>query len=454
LTTILLLESDPAAAAALTAKLGGLGHTVILASTGEQAVALAGSGQAFDLALVPLDAAPPLDGPQAARDMLRVAGRDVPVVFFASGLDPEVLARARSMPRYGLVLRRADPLAWQSAIEVVLDLFAERQRLLGQVTRGQERAGGPSGEGESEGRLHQILSALREAVWLRDVQTRQVLYVSPAFEEICGLPREAFYQDPNAFINLIHPDDRPWIMKGSVYRSDVHRIIRPDGGVRWVWGRTFPVRNAAGEVYRTAAIVEDITQRRQTEDELKAANERLLAQVEEIQRLQADLRDQAIRDPLTGLYNRRYLSDTLDRELARAAREHYPVSLAIIDCDGFKQVNDTHGHLAGDLVLKQLGRLLGRQTRASDLVCRVGGDEFLWVFPNLAASVAAERAEQCRRAFEESAVPFGPAAVRATVSIGIATFPDCGATSRELLMAADRALYLAKSQGRNRVVNC
>jgi len=453
LTTILLLESDPAAAAALTAVLEGLGHPVILASTGEQAVALAGSGQAFDLVLVPLDSAPSHDGPQAVRNVLRVARRDVPVIGVASRLEPEVWARARGVPRYGLVLRGADPLAWQSAIEVALDLFAERQRLLGQVTRGPERAGGPE-DGESEGRLHQILSALREAVWLRDVQTRQVLYVSPAFEEICGLPREAFYHDPNAFINLIHPDDRLWIMKGSVYRSDIHRIVRPDGGVRWVWGRTFPVRNEAGEVYRTAAIVEDITQRRQTEDKLKAANERLLAQVEEIQRLQADLRDQAIRDPLTGLYNRRYLSETLDRELARAAREHYSVSLAIIDCDGFKQVNDTHGHLAGDLVLKQLGVLLSRQTRASDLVCRVGGDEFLWVFPNLAASVAAERADQCRRAFEESAVHFGPAAVRATISIGIATFPDCGATSHELLMAADRALYLAKSQGRNRVVTC
>ena len=175
----------------------------------------------------------------------------------------------------------------------------------------------------------------------------------------------------------------------------------------------------------------------------------------EIQVLQSNLRDQVIRDPLTGLYNRRYLSETLDRELDRARREGYPVSLVMIDIDAFKQVNDTYGHYAGDLVLKQLALHLTQHTRPSDLVCRLGGDEFLLVFPNLPAKVAFERAEQCRSVFEATVCAmFDQAEIRATLSIGIATFPDHGANSQEVLTAADRALYEAKAKGRNRVICC
>ncbi len=135
---------------------------------------------------------------------------------------------------------------------------------------------------ESERRLQQIASALREIIWLRDVKTRQVLYVNPAFEQLCGVPCEEFYKNPDAFGNLIHPDDLQRIMKkGSLYRSDIHRIVRPDGGIRWVWGRTFPVKNEAGEVYRTAAIVEDITERRQAEERIRQLNAELEQRVAE-----------------------------------------------------------------------------------------------------------------------------------------------------------------------------
>jgi len=219
-----------------------------------------------------------------------------------------------------------------------------------------------------------------------------------------------------------------------------------------VWGRTFPVKNEAGEIYRTAAITEDITERKHTEEELKLANERLEAQMDEIQILQSSLRDQVIRDPLTGLYNRRYLNETLDRELARALRESYPVSLVMIDIDHFKQVNDTYGHYAGDLVLKNLAQQLARQTRSSDLVCRLGGDEFLLIFPNVAARIAIERAEQYRESFQGTATVFDQVEIRATMSLGIAIFPDHGATSQEVLTAADRALYKAKANGRNCVI--
>ena len=125
----------------------------------------------------------------------------------------------------------------------------------------------------------------------------------------------------------------------------------------------------------------------------------------------------------------------------------------MIDIDYFKGVNDTHGHYAGDLVLKNLAQLLTKQTRASDLVCRLGGDEFLLVFPNVIARIAFERAEQYRQSFQETATVFDQIEIRATMSLGIAIFPDHGATSQEVLTAADRALYRAKAKGRNCVVS-
>jgi two-component system cell cycle response regulator len=279
-----------------------------------------------------------------------------------------------------------------------------------------------------------------------------VLYVNPAFETLTGIPREEFYQNPDAFINAIHPEDRKKIKGGVLRRSDIHRIIRRDGGIRWVWGRTFPVTNEQGKVYRTAAIVEDITERKHAEEELKLANQRLEAQMDEIQVLQSSLRDQVIRDPLTGLYNRRYLAETLDRELARAYREDYPVGLVMIDIDEFKQINDTYGHIAGDHVLENLALLLTRETRSSDLICRLGGDEFLLVLLNATVENAAARAEVYRQSFEESITSYEGAEIRATLSLGIAMFPIHGETSQGVLAASDRALYEAKENGRNRVV--
>ncbi len=304
---------------------------------------------------------------------------------------------------------------------------------------------------ESEERLHQIASALREVIWLRDAKTRQLLYVNPAFEELTGLSRDEFYRDPDIFINSIPAEDKGKIVKGNVFRSDIHRITRKDGVIRWVWGRTFPVRNEAGDIYRVAAIVEDITERKQTEEELKRAYERLEAQMDEIQLLQSSLHDQAIRDPLTGLFNRRYLNEALERELARAGRETYPVSLVMIDIDHFKQVNDSYGHPAGDLVLKNLASQLSGQTRASDLVCRFGGDEFLLVMPNVSIEIALKRAEIIRETFRASTAILEQVEIRATISLGVASFPAQGATPQEVLTAADQALYIAKGGGRDRV---
>ncbi|WP_168798751.1 sensor domain-containing diguanylate cyclase [Herbaspirillum sp. ST 5-3] len=188
-----------------------------------------------------------------------------------------------------------------------------------------------------------------------------------------------------------------------------------------------------------------------TREQLRASQQELLRQLAANTSLQEQLRDQANHDPLTGLYNRRYLDDNLARELIRCKREQQPLSLVLIDIDHFKQINDAYGHLAGDQVLKHLAAMLGAEVRGSDIACRYGGEEFLLMLPGLPQDVAHVRAEEWRSAFAASPITLGDGPVTVTWSAGIATFPANGATAEELFRAADNALYQAKRQGRNRV---
>jgi diguanylate cyclase (GGDEF)-like protein len=190
---------------------------------------------------------------------------------------------------------------------------------------------------------------------------------------------------------------------------------------------------------------------RHGEQALQAANDALQRQIDEIRLLQARLSEQANRDPLTGLYNRRYLDSTLERELARCQREGQPLSLMLIDIDHFKRINDTWGHPAGDEVLRQLADLLAAHARLGDVACRYGGEEFLLVLPGMPLSVAQERAERWRQDFAAVTILFGELSIRATLSVGIAGYPGGGTSAPALIRAADQALYRAKSEGRNRV---
>lgn len=187
------------------------------------------------------------------------------------------------------------------------------------------------------------------------------------------------------------------------------------------------------------------------ERELMEANDALHRNLREIDELQEQLREQANRDPLTGLYNRRYLDSTLERELARCKRDGNPLALILIDIDHFKQVNDTYGHQAGDEILLRLAALLAGMARAGDVACRYGGEEFLLLMPTMPMASARERAEALRIAFEALEVPFGAFKLKATVSIGIAAYPGQGISADELIRSADTALYRAKNLGRNRV---
>lgn len=169
-------------------------------------------------------------------------------------------------------------------------------------------------------------------------------------------------------------------------------------------------------------------------------------------RLKQTLRQQAIHDTLTGLYNRLYLEETFDRELYRQERSNQPLSVLIIDLDHLKSVNDFYGHAAGDAVLRELGNLIKKNIRASDMPCRFGGDEFVLVMPDTKIDTAVRRAERIADVFRQLSIPFGTQTLgEFTLSIGIACAPLHGHTSSDLLEAADKALYEAKRAGRDRV---
>ncbi|NJL33780.1 MAG: diguanylate cyclase [Chloroflexaceae bacterium] len=168
--------------------------------------------------------------------------------------------------------------------------------------------------------------------------------------------------------------------------------------------------------------------------------------------LREQLKQQAIRDALTGLYNRRYLDETLPRELQRAARHNQSVTVMMIDVDHFKYFNDTYGHDMGDALLRTVGAFLETHTRSDDIVCRYGGEEFMLVLPGAAMEPAHLRAEELRVGLQSMNIEHkGHLLDAMTVSIGVATFPDHGTFADALIKSADEALYRAKHSGRNRV---
>jgi diguanylate cyclase (GGDEF)-like protein len=213
--------------------------------------------------------------------------------------------------------------------------------------------------------------------------------------------------------------------------------------------RAVPLLESGRRRHGLLLVLRDISTHRLAEEALLDANARLHAHVAEIEALQIKLRDQAIRDSLTGLFNRRYLEETLQREFARAARAGRPLGIVMIDIDHFKELNDAHGHRAGDAALQALGALLAANTRGGDVACRYGGEEFVLALPGATLEVARERAERLRRAVEALRVEHEGRILSMTISAGIAAYPAHGERVDQVLDNADRALYEAKNSGRN-----
>lgn len=198
-------------------------------------------------------------------------------------------------------------------------------------------------------------------------------------------------------------------------------------------------------------VLRDITKQHQNQLIVQQANKELSLKLEQIQTLQAQLEEQAIRDGLTGLFNRRYFEETILAERAKAERAKTPLSIVLMDIDHFKRVNDTYGHPAGDQALRVFAELIHNHTRTSDIACRYGGEEFILAMPDMPLSDAYQRAENLRQALKETTIKCDDISFQVTVSMGIGAYPNFAGDQQTLLKRIDQALYVAKAKGRDRL---
>jgi len=292
-----------------------------------------------------------------------------------------------------------------------------------------------------------IASSLN-AIVLADLKGK-LSYVNQAFltmwgyqepDEVLGKPVKSFwFSEEDALRGMsILQNTGNWICELTAQRKD---------------GSQFEAQLAAnmvtgenGKPICMFASFIDITERKRAETRLQDVNILLVEYLEAIDILQKELREQAIRDYLTGLFNRRYLEATLEREISRSGREERQLSVVFMDVDNFKSINDAFGHDAGDIVLKELSVLLTSKSRSSDVACRQGGDEFVVVLPGASNADAIKRAEEWRRAFAAKTFVFQGNSYSTTLSLGVATYPDNAGSANGVLQAADEALYRSKQQ--------
>jgi diguanylate cyclase (GGDEF)-like protein/PAS domain S-box-containing protein len=281
-------------------------------------------------------------------------------------------------------------------------------------------------------------------------------YVNPRFTQVTGYRfDEAIGQNPRILkTDQTTPGTHRQLWKaltaGQEWRGEFVNH-KKDGSLYYESAIISPITDLNGVVTHYLAVKEDITERKRAEDALQKANENLRIHVNEIEKLHAELREQALRDPLTGLYNRRYLSETLAREIVRVTREKIALSVVISDIDHFKAINDTYGHQVGDKFLIEIANLMRNHARGSDIVCRYGGEEFLLVLPGTSLDSAAKRAEEIREKCAELNLQHEGKALRVTMSFGVATYPMHGKEAEKIIIKADQALYQSKNAGRNRV---
>ena len=294
----------------------------------------------------------------------------------------------------------------------------------------------------SELRYRRLFEAAQDGILILDAETGAIADVNPYLMEKLGYSREEFVEkklwEVGAFKDIEASQEAFLALQKEKY------IRYNDLPLRAKSGKLIQVEfvsnvYSVGEEKVIQCNIRDITERKHAEDALRKS--------------EASLREQSVRDHLTGLFNRRYMEETLKRELLRAARKKLSLGIIMLDVDDFKRFNDTYGHAAGDAVLRELGNLLLGHVRGEDIACRYGGDEFIIVLPDTGQDVTYERAELICEYTSQLHLRYERQTLEAiSLSLGEAVFPQDGTTSTAILRAVDTALYRAKHAGSGQVV--
>jgi diguanylate cyclase (GGDEF)-like protein/PAS domain S-box-containing protein len=295
---------------------------------------------------------------------------------------------------------------------------------------------------------HTVLEHIPEMVFVIDAHDR-VLDANSAAQETLGKSLDEIFGED--VLEVFH--DWPQLINRFLSSHVAHEEIQiPGDPPRTLEITVSALYNRFKQLNGRIIVAHDITNRKWLENDLLYANQTLEEQLEDIKHLREELEEQAIRDPLTNVYNRRFLLDAMDRELAQAARNENPAAIVILDIDFFKQFNDTYGHRCGDFVLQYIANFLNERIRRGDVLCRYGGEEFVIFMPNAPLGVAYERAETLRNEIANAFIEYEGLHLKTSFSAGVAGFPMHGDTSDSILNTADKALYQAKNSGRNRVI--
>jgi diguanylate cyclase (GGDEF)-like protein/PAS domain S-box-containing protein len=314
----------------------------------------------------------------------------------------------------------------------------------------------------TEARLLSMVNASGDSFWETDA-ARRFVHISDNMCRMMGYPREELHG--RSVLEFMTPEYTAEVIMHSKARGEegnplAHtgpirhegEFFRKDGSRLWIETVSVPVFDDDGVHLGYFGITRDTTERKRAEQALREANHQLEAQLRHIRDLHEQLREQAIRDDLTGVHNRRHFIDVAERELERARRHGASLSLVMMDIDHFKNVNDLYGHPAGDVALKVVGSLLTATTRVGDLAFRLGGEEFAVLLVGMGHDGALERAENWRATLAETTTPADGITLRLTASFGVATFPQQAGSLVELMKIADARMYRAKSLGRDRVI--
>ncbi|MFN7085279.1 MAG: PAS domain S-box protein, partial [Burkholderiales bacterium] len=372
-------------------------------------------------------------------ELLSMTTSDIPHPDFVGSDQPQYLqqmleGRMASHASERLYRRKDGSFVWVNrTISLVRDPAGNPLYFIRIVEDISDRKRAVTALRESEEKFRQLADNIPEVFWIADIGMRELLYLSPLYEKVTGMPVAKAMKHPHRCLEIVHPEDRGRVREArralphGIYNIE-YRVMCPDGSLRWVHDQAYPVRDGNGNIYRIAGIAADITQR-------KAAEERLVYL--------------AHYDDLTGLPNRVLFRDRLEQTLAQARRRNWLVGVMMLDLDRFKVTNDSLGHSFGDSLLKQVAARLQQCVRVGDTVGRFGGDEFGIVLNDLGNAADARLVAQ--KVLETFSAPFPIERdeVYITASIGISMYPMDSDDLEVLIKSADTALHRAKDAGRN-----